>query len=106
MAAVEKMQAALKANGVLMAFDLFKAESISDFALSIPAIPWNFALRPWKQRRLRPPPEVRQAWAEHGRTDVYLTLSQVRRSCEAILPGAHLTWHLLWRYSIIWTKPA
>jgi SAM-dependent methyltransferase len=103
---LEKMKAALKANGVLMALDLFKAESNSDFALSIPAILWSFALRLWKQHRLRPPPEVRQAWAEHGRTDVYLTLSQVRRSCEAILPGAHLTRHLLWRYSIIWTKLA
>jgi hypothetical protein len=83
-----------------------KAESVSDFALSIPAIPRNLLLRLWKQHRLRPPREVRAAWAEHGRTDVYPTLSQVRRSCETILPGAHLTRHLLWRYSIIWTKPA
>ena len=103
---LEKMKAALKANGVLMALDLFKAESVSDFILSIPAIPWNCALRLGKQHRLRPPREVRQAWAGHGRTDVYLTLSQVRRSCEALLPGAHLARQLLWRYSIIWTKPA
>jgi len=103
---LEKMKIALKPNGVLLVLDLFRAESVSDYALSIPAIPWNFALRLWKQHRLRPPAEVSAAWDEHGRTDVYLTLSQVRRSCETILTGAHLTRHVLWRYSIVWAKPA
>jgi ubiquinone/menaquinone biosynthesis C-methylase UbiE len=103
---LEKMKAALKPNGVLLTLDLFKAESITDYTLSIPAIPWNFALRLWKQHRLRLSRAVRAAWAEHGRTDVYLTLSQVRQSCDKALPGAHITRHLLWRYSIVWTKPA
>ncbi len=102
---LEKMRAALKAHGVLLVLDLFKAESLSDFALSLPAIPWNFMLRLWKQHRLRPPREVCAAWAEHGRTDAYPTLTQVRQSCEKILPGARVTRHLLWRYSIAWTKP-
>ncbi len=102
---LEKMRAALKAHGVLLVLDLFKAESLSDFALSLPAIPWNFMLRLWKQHRLRPPREVRAAWAEHGRTDVYPTLTQVRQSFEKVLPGARVTRHLLWRYSITWTKP-
>ncbi len=102
---LEKLKAALKPGGVLLVLDLFKAESVADFALSIPAIPWNFILRLWKEHRLRPPSEVRVAWDEHGRTDVYLTLSQVRQTCERILPGARITRHLLWRYSIVWTKP-
>jgi ubiquinone/menaquinone biosynthesis C-methylase UbiE len=103
---LEKMKAALKPNGVLLILDLFKVESISDYALSIPAFSLNFVLRLGKQLRLRPSPEVRAAWDEHGRTDVYLTLSQVRQSCETKLPGARLTRHLLWRYSIVWRKPA
>jgi ubiquinone/menaquinone biosynthesis C-methylase UbiE len=103
---LKKMKAALKPDGVLLVLDLFKAESASDYALSIPAILWNLALRLWKQHHLQPPREVRQAWAEHGRTDVYLTLAQVRNSCGKVLPGAHITRHLLWRYSIVWTKPA
>lgn len=102
---LDKMKAALKPGGVFLALDLFKAESVTDFALSVPAIPWNFILRLWKGHRLRPPSEVRAAWEEHGRTDVYLTLSQVRQSCARILPGARITRHLLWRYSIVWTKP-
>jgi ubiquinone/menaquinone biosynthesis C-methylase UbiE len=103
---LDKLKTALKPSGVLLVLDLFKAESISDYALSIPAIPWNFALRLWKQHQLRPPSEVREAWDEHGRTDVYLTLSQVRQACEKVLPGACVTRHLLWRYSIVWSKPA
>jgi SAM-dependent methyltransferase len=102
---LEKMRTALKPNGVLLILDLFKAESVSDYALSIPAIPWNFILRLWKQHQLRPAPEVHAAWAEHGRTDVYLTLSQVRNTCRTILPGALVARHLLWRYSIRWTRP-
>ena len=103
---LEKMKTALKPSGVLLVLDLFKAESVSDYALSNPAIPWNFALRLWKQHRLRPPREARAAWAEHGRTDIYPTLSQVRHSCASVLSGARVTRHLLWRYSIVWNKPA
>jgi hypothetical protein len=44
------------------------------------------------------------AWAEHGRTDQYRTLSQVRQSCAMILPKAQIKRHLLWRYSIVWKK--
>jgi len=103
---LSRMKVALKVGGTLLILDLFKAESLSDYLVSIPAFYWNFVLRLWKQRRLRPPREVRAAWAEHGCTDVYLTLSQVRQSCDRVLPGAHLTRHLLWRYSIVWTRPA
>ena len=102
---LEKMKRVLRPGGVLLVLDLFKAESVVDFALSILAMPWNFTLRLWKEHRLRPPSEVRAAWAEHGRTDVYLTLSQVRQGCQSILPDAQLKRHLLWRYSIVWTKP-
>jgi len=31
-------------------------------------------------------------------------LSQVRKICEDVLPGAQVRKHLLWRYSIVWKK--
>ena len=31
---------------------------------------------------------------------------QVRRVAERVLPGAHYRRHALWRYSLVWTKPA
>jgi hypothetical protein len=57
-----------------------------------------------KTGRFRPPLAVRRAWAEHGRDEIYLTLAEVRSLCEDLLPGAIVTKHLLWRYSIIWQK--
>jgi len=34
-----------------------------------------------------------------------MTLSEIRRSAGALLPGAVVRRHLLWRYSLVWTKP-
>jgi SAM-dependent methyltransferase len=95
---LSRMKDALKVGGTLLFLDLFRAEGLSDFLSSIPAIPWNLALRLWKQHRLRPPREVRAAWASMV-TDVYPALLQVRnarRYCPRPRPR-----HLLWRYSII-----
>jgi 2-polyprenyl-3-methyl-5-hydroxy-6-metoxy-1,4-benzoquinol methylase len=35
-----------------------------------------------------------------------MTLAEIRQRARAILPGATIRRHLLWRYSLIWTKPA
>ena len=48
--------------------------------------------------------EVREAYAEHGKTDTYATLPQIKQVCDAILSGAQINRHLFWRYSIIWKK--
>lgn len=99
-----KMKEALKAGGMLLALDLFKAESLIDFSTSLLAIPVNITLRLIKNGQINESAEVKAAWAEHGRTDTYLTLSQVRQSCAMILPKAQIKRHLLWRYSIVWKK--
>jgi hypothetical protein len=64
----------------------------------------NIVLRLIKNGRIREPAEVQAAWAEHGRTDIYPTFSQVRRACATILPKAQIKRHLLWRYFIVWKK--
>jgi hypothetical protein len=51
-------------------------------------------------------PEVRAAWAEHGKHDSYLPLSQLRQRCQVLLPGVKIRKHLLWRYSLRWKKTA
>jgi hypothetical protein len=53
---------------------------------------------------MRPPAEVRRAWAEHGRLDRYPRVGQVRKICRELLPGARVRRHLFWRYSIVWRK--
>jgi hypothetical protein len=47
---------------------------------------------------------VREAYAEHDKTDTFLTLPQIERACAEIMPGARVKKHLLWRYSVVWKK--
>ena len=101
-----KMKGALKPGGVLLVLDLFQAEGLSDAVASALAVPLSLGLRLYRRGRLRPPREVRRAWDEHGRHDTYLTLAQVREICAGMLPGAMVTRHLLWRYSVVWKKVA
>ena len=101
---LSQMKEALKINGTLIILDLFQPEGLSDALTSTLAAPANIILRLVKTGRLREPREVRKAWAEHGRSDSYLTLSQIRQVCASVLPGAKVRKHLLWRYSITWKK--
>jgi SAM-dependent methyltransferase len=38
--------------------------------------------------------------------DPAMTLAEIRREAAAIVPGAAVRRHLLWRYSLVWTRPA
>ena len=99
-----KMRGALKSNGTLIILDLFQAEGPSDVLASALAVPASIILKLINTGRLREPREVRQAWAEHGRSDSYPTLSQIRQVCASVLPGDRVKKHLLWRYSVVWKK--
>jgi ubiquinone/menaquinone biosynthesis C-methylase UbiE len=103
-AMLSKMKRALKKGGTLLILDLFENEGAVDTLTSLVAMPVSMSLRLLQTGRLRAPRAVREAWDEHGRTDSYLTLTQVRNICVEMLPGAKVRKHLLWRYSIIWTK--
>jgi ubiquinone/menaquinone biosynthesis C-methylase UbiE len=100
-----KMKRALKRGGVLLVLDLFEPEGLSDVVTCALALPVNFGLRLLKRRQLRVPREVRAVWAEHARHDSFPAISEVREACARLLPGAAVTRHLLWRYSIVWKKP-
>jgi ubiquinone/menaquinone biosynthesis C-methylase UbiE len=102
---LRKMKNALEPGGTLLVLDLFQAESLADFSAALVAMPVNIILSLIKNGRLRESAEVRAAWAEHGRTDVYLPLSQIRQAA-TILPNAQIRRHLLWRYSLVWEKEA
>lgn len=99
-----KMKNALRVNGTLIILDLFQEQGVSDFLIALLALPIDAVLRLIKNGRLKAPPEVQEAWAKHGQNDSYLTFSQVRQTCAALLPGAKVRKHLLWRYSIVWRK--
>ena len=101
-----KMKAALKPGGVLLVLDLFERAGLLDSLSNLLAIPVSVSLRLIHHGRLLPRREVRDAWAAHERHDIYPTMSEVHALCANILPGAQIRKHLLWRYSIVWQKPA
>ena len=103
--ALLRMRGALKPNGTLIIHDLVADDRLLDRGLSALAYPVSAARRFWKTGRVRTPREVRRAWDEHGRNEVYLTLPEVREVCGRYLPGALVKRHLLWRYTVVWRKP-
>lgn len=96
---------ALTTGGTLLVLDLYQAASVADCFWSLSAVPISVVLRMVYTGRLRDPRAVREAWAQHGKHEHYLNLSEIRSVCARILPGARIRRHLLWRYSIVWRKP-
>jgi ubiquinone/menaquinone biosynthesis C-methylase UbiE len=99
-----KMASALKPDGTLMVLDIFRSQTLGDRFDDVRSIPLNMILKRLKGNRRPVSPEAQQAWTEHGKDDVYPTIAQVRQACAAVLPGAQVKRHLLWRYSIVWKK--
>jgi ubiquinone/menaquinone biosynthesis C-methylase UbiE len=111
-AMILKLEAALKPGGVLIVLDLFEPErnlftvaGLVDTFLNIVAMGVSVSLRLIQNGRLKPPREVRAAWAAHEQHDSYPKMSEIRKLCAEILPGAKIKKHLLWRYSIVWQRP-
>jgi ubiquinone/menaquinone biosynthesis C-methylase UbiE len=102
--AVLKMKDALKPNGTLIIHDLVADDGILDRGRSALAYLVSAARRFWKMGQMRMPREVREAWAEHGKSEVYLTLAEVREMCRKYLPEALVKRHLFWRYTVVWCK--
>jgi ubiquinone/menaquinone biosynthesis C-methylase UbiE len=101
---LRKIKKALKPGGIFVCLDLYQRSDLSDWLFDSVAYPANLFLSLIKTGKPRPSRDVREAYAEHGKTDTYLTLPQIKQICADILPGAQVARHLFWRYSIIWKK--
>jgi SAM-dependent methyltransferase len=100
-----RLREALAPGGTLLLLDIYRPRNLADLVVSLAAVPASRLLGLRHTGRLSQPPELRQAWEEHGRTDRYLSLTEVREACAGVLPGAAVRRHLLWRYSIVWHRP-
>ena len=97
------LKAALKPGGVLLVLDLREDGTISDRIVSGLGLLQHLTLKQIKH--VAPAtPESRAAWDAHGRDERYPTVNAVRQACADLLPGARVTRHLLWRYSLVWRK--
>ena len=101
---LRKIKTALKPGGAFVCLDLYQRSGARDWIFDAAALVANGFLATLKTKQPRSATAVRQAYAEHGETDSYLTLPQIRRICARVLPGARVRKHLLWRYSIVWNK--
>ena len=102
--ALRKIRKALKPGGTFLCLDLYRHSGLSDLLFDGVAYPANLFVRLLKTGKPRPPRQVREAYAEHGKTDTYLTLPQVEQIYASIMPGARVKRHLFWRYSVVWEK--
>ena len=99
-----KMRDALKPGGVLVVLDLVGSNGLVERMLDVIALGVSGGLRLMHNGRLKPPPEVRKAWEQHGKHDHYSTIDQMRTLANEILPGASVNRCLLWRYALVYRK--
>ena len=101
-----KMRDGLKPRGVLVILDLVESSGVVERLADVIGFGVSSCLRLIHNGRLQPPAAVRKAWEQHGKHDSYATVEQMRGLVADILPSANVRRHLLWRYSLVYQKPA
>jgi len=96
--ALAEMKRILRPGGHLAILGLYHEASLVDYAVSLVAIPANLV-------RTHLPRNGGTAPVTAPTRNPTLSLSQIRRSVAAVLPGAQVDRHLYWRYSLLWQKP-
>ena len=99
--AIHRLRAALRGGGALGIIDLVRSDSIAERTRDAAACVGGLLLRSFSTTSRA----LRHAWDQHGRSDVYPTLAEVRDLCRELLPGAAIRRHFRWRYSLIWKNP-
>jgi 2-polyprenyl-3-methyl-5-hydroxy-6-metoxy-1,4-benzoquinol methylase len=94
--ALERMRALVQPGGALAVVGIARSRSPADFAFDAAGFVVHRVLArtrtPWESAAptLWPPPE---------------TYTEARRIAERVLPGVRFRRHVLFRYSLLWTKP-
>ena len=102
---IEKAERELKSGGKLIILDLFgEPNALTEKLSDLVAMPVSTILKFWHNGFIKASPEEHKVWEEHGKTDKYLTLDQVRNIAKENILNAKIQRHLFWRYSLIWKK--
>ncbi len=103
--ALSRMAALVRPGGVLVVHDLRAPSGPSDWIRSGCSALGNGDAVWWLVHALHERRAVRAAWRAHGSGERYLSLPEIRALYPALLPGARLHRHPLWRYTAVWTRP-
>lgn len=95
-AAITKMKRLLEPGGRLVVIGLATNRGPLDWAMEVPSVLAHQVLS-----RVHG-----MGWPDAPVTNPTMTWGEVRRAALESLPGARFRRRLLWRYSLIWTKPA
>lgn len=103
-AAITRMRDLLRPGGALVIVGLARSGA-ADLLVDLAAVPVNLVLRirhrDWQQaRRARNEVMAPVVWPPPH------TYREIRRLAADLLPGVRYRRHLLWRYSLVWRKPA
>lgn len=95
-AALHRAKRLLTRDGTLLVLGLYRERSLLDFAYALAAVPvsifYKWRNRPTHPRAIQAPPTLAPN----------TSLKEIRAIAAAVLPGAKIRRHLLWRYSLVW----
>jgi ubiquinone/menaquinone biosynthesis C-methylase UbiE len=95
-AALTAMARALRPGGRLAVVGLAANGSFGDYLADAPGVPVNLVYRVL----------YREGSSGAPVKDPEMTWAEVRAAARSLLPGVRYRRHLLWRYSLLWRKPA
>lgn len=95
-----RIRDALRPGGTLLVIDLLEREGWSALPVNVIAAAISRIRRLGRSNRA-----AVEAWRQHGEGETYFTIDEARAAFSRSLPGSRVRQHLIWRYSVIWTKP-
>ncbi|MFE3194443.1 class I SAM-dependent methyltransferase [Nocardia sp. NPDC059240] len=94
--ALVRMRELLRPGGTLALIGMARNSSVADLPWEAAALLTSFKDRLFRAQWAHPSPVV---WPPPQ------TYAEVCRTATELLPGVHYRRHVLWRYSLVWTKP-
>ncbi|MEV5322966.1 class I SAM-dependent methyltransferase [Nonomuraea fastidiosa] len=98
-ATVTRLRRALAPGGRLVILGLYRESTLTDFLVSMAAVPANAVARLVTAGR------PRTGRAVMPTTDPVMTLPEIRAAAADLLPGATIRRLLFWRYLLVYTEP-
>jgi len=103
--AVERMTELVRPGGTLIIHDLRAESNFMERISSVMAGVVNCFSRFHRTGQFMENAALRKAWLNHGGSETYLTMEQVKLLAASFSPAAKTYKHWFWRYTVVWQKP-